>query len=842
MKSIFNSNVFSGKSDKRMFILTAIIVFLFLILVMQLVNLTIVQGTSYSEKSKNTSIRTITVSGSRGSILDSSGIVLAYDEKSYDVVFKKDQTKTSSDDRAYYTGILMKTIDIIEENSGTIENEFSIKRDDNGDFYFDFNTTDETVFEKRLSSWKTNMYLTGMDDAEEIYNQLRLRYQIPDELSYDDAVKLLSIWQQLQLNNSSGYLSITIAKDVNINTVSELKARSEELEGVDISEGTVRVYPKQSTAAHIIGYMGKMQDNDTIAEMQALGYSSDDLIGIAGIESTMESVLTANTIERQGKQEVSKQFSQIIRTLSTSSAKSGNNVVLTIDLGLQEALEESLENNIAEIYKKQQEEYTANKSDYEDQMLEDGRTDEIKFATTGAAVVIDINSGKVLAMASYPSFDLNLFTNGISEVDYEALTDEDTTPLFNKAVSSKGTPGSIFKMVTATAGLMEYDTTGITVNTTISDGGYFTAVLGEDADTATEEEIKSCPSCWVRPNFSKHKDQNVVLAIKNSCNYYFFTVAYRLGISNLTKWADNFGLTEKTGIQLPAEAVGQVGGQEVLYDNTKDASNQKTAIPILVKRLLISELKNFGQERSVEYTDEELDNAAEALLKLASNDEEEMGPKIRTILSENLGISKTISSSKGWDKTVASILTELMWNPTRTILTGIGQGVAAVTPVGVSRYVAAILNGGTVYDLSIVDKIASSSGTVLEEIEPSVYKQLDIPEEYLAAIKEGMREVVSEEDQGTASSYFKNYKYIDEIGGKTGTAQVSNIDIENNSWFVGFTPYENPEIVVVVYVPHGLSGGLSSLVAKDVFTYYLDEKARTAEVDIPDSNTLVGDS
>lgn len=838
MKSIFNLSIFTGKSDKRIYVLTAIIVLLFLILLGQLINLTIVQGTSYSEKLKNTTIRTITVKGSRGSILDSSGIVLAYDEKSYNVVFKKDQTKTSSDDRAYYTGILMKTIDIIEKNSGTIVNDFSIKRDENGEFYFDFNTTDQTVLEKRIKSWKTNMYVSNIDSVEDIYNELRKRYQIPDELSYDEAVKLLSIWQQLQLNNSSGYLSISVANDVNINTVSEIKARSEELEGVDISEGTVRIYPKQSTAAHIIGYLGKMQDSDTIAQNKKLGYSSDDLIGISGIESTMESVLTANTTERQGKQEVEvNSSSQIIRTLSTTAAKSGNNVVLTIDLGLQEALEESLENNIAEIYKEQQKKYTDNQSDYEAQMLEDGRTDEIKFASTGAAVVIDINSGKVLAMASYPSFDLNLFTSGISDEDYKVLSDEDTTPLFNKAISSKGTPGSIFKMVTATAGLMEYETTHITIDTKISDGGYFTDVLPEGA-----EPTKNTPSCWIRPNFAAHKDQNVVLAIKNSCNYYFFTLAFRLGIDNLNKWADNFGLSEKTGIQLPSEATGQIGGQNILYDNTKDSSNQKTSIPVLVKRLLISELKNFGQQRSTEYTDEELNTAAEALLKLASNDEDEMGPKIRTILSEDLGISKTISSSKGLDKTVASILTELMWNPTRTILTGIGQGVAAVTPVGVSRYVAAVLNGGTVYNLSVVDKIASSSGTVLEEVKPSVYKQLDIPKEYLAAIKEGMREVVSEEDQGTAAKYFKNYKYIDEIGGKTGTAQVTNIDIENNSWFVGFTPYDNPEIVVVVYVPHGLSGGLSSLVAKDVFTYYLDEKARTADVDIPDTNTLVGDS
>ena len=123
-------------------------------------------------------------------------------------------------------------------------------------------------------------------------------------------------------------------------------------------------------------------------------------------------------------------------------------------------------------------------------------------------------------------------------------------------------------------------------------------------------------------------------------------------------------------------------------------------------------------------------------------------------------------------------------------------------------------------------------------MQPKLVEDLEIPAQYLEAIKEGMREVVSPEDQGTAAKYFDGYKYRDQIGGKTGTAQVSTLDIENNSWFVGFAPYDEPEIAVVVFIPNGLSGALSSYTMKEIVTYYMESKEAQSEENLPTPGSM----
>jgi penicillin-binding protein 2 len=114
-----------------------------------------------------------------------------------------------------------------------------------------------------------------------------------------------------------------------------------------------------------------------------------------------------------------------------------------------------------------------------------------------------------------------------------------------------------------------------------------------------------------------------------------------------------------------------------------------------------------------------------------------------------------------------------------------------------------------------------------------------VPQEYLDLIKEGMREVVSAEDGGTAGEYFKDWKYSGQIGGKTGTGKVSDVDLENNAWFVAFAPYDDPEIAVVSYIPNGLGGTYAIPAARDIIEFYLDGKEEQKETAIPYSNTLL---
>ena len=169
----------------------------------------------------------------------------------------------------------------------------------------------------------------------------------------------------------------------------------------------------------------------------------------------------------------------------------------------------------------------------------------------------------------------------------------------------------------------------------------------------------------------------------------------------------------------------------------------------------------------------------------------------------------------------------------------IGQSITQVTPIAVARYISALATGGTVYDAQIIERIVSPSGEVLLDKQPVVASTIDDSQGYLEYIKKGMHSVTSLEDGGTAAKYYEDSKYKDVICAKTGTAQTSSlIDLENKSWHVAFAPIDDPQIVVVVYIPNGYAGGLSAYTCKTVIDYYLDREELTTQDVLPEAGTL----
>ena len=169
---------------------------------------------------------------------------------------------------------------------------------------------------------------------------------------------------------------------------------------------------------------------------------------------------------------------------------------------------------------------------------------------------------------------------------------------------------------------------------------------------------------------------------------------------------------------------------------------------------------------------------------------------------------------------------------------GIGQYTDLVTPFSMARLCAAIANGGEVYDLCLIDSIISPEGEIVSQSSPILASELNCPEEYLNAIREGMKGVVDPEGGGTATKYFSDFSYKDEIGAKTGTAEKTDIDLENNAWMVAFAPYDDPEIAMVVYIPNGYSGAHCSPTVRDVLEYYLDQRLIQTEDFMAPSNSL----
>ena len=830
----------------RYIVLLSLILALFLFLGGAYLSLVLSAETVIDEEGNETvetvTLREIEVEGKRGSILDSNGIPLAYDTASYDVQFTWDTNRRKSSDRANYTRVFMKTIEIIEENGGEVIDSFMIIKDENGEFIFDVQNLNEKAQKSRIEKWCANMQISDPElTPEEMYYELRASYRIPEDMDFEEARKLLSIWQEAQLGSFKSYLPVTIAENVSYNTVLQIETRTNELIGMSIKESSSRVYPKSTLAAHAIGYTGKITAEDDVDSFEELGYDIDnDTVGKSGIESTMEKYLTASTAEKKGAKTVSVDASGgLLEELEYTGAKDGDDVILTIDVKMQEALEAALEKNVKDVHEYQVETYNnPDKKEKYDELVKDRKEPEVNMCISGAAIVIDPRTADVKAIASYPDYDLNLFVGGISDEDYKVLNEDKAAPLFNNSVSSASTPGSIFKMCTGIAGLMEGV---ITTTEPINDQGPYTAHIKDGA---------RAPKCWVQPNYYKHaNNQTIVEALKVSCNYYFYEVADRLGIEKLEKWVKKFGLTEKTGIELTSEAVGKIGGQETLYNREDPIDEQYSFTPLLVYNKIYSILEDYGKERNVEYTPEMLTEATTKIVQLAGSVEGQMqyGDEIRQILSDVLDIPDRISRTDYLPDGITRVnvinqyLSELVWTDADTVTQGIGVSPTQLTPIAVAKYVCAIANGGKVLKPHIVDRIVDHEGNVVYQTETEVIEDLNIPESYMDAIHEGMKEVVAE-NQGGDFDLFKNFTYKDILAAKTGTGKVSDVDLENNGWFVCFAPLDEnqePEIAVIVCLPHGAAGIRAGQTAVDFLQYYFDAKNAVAETTVPVEGTLV---
>ena len=319
---------------------------------------------------------------------------------------------------------------------------------------------------------------------------------------------LYELYYRNRITNWPPYI---FASDVNIDFITRVKELS--LPGVEIETTSVRKYNTEY-AAHLLGYTGAITSETWPTYKEKGGYTMNDYVGITGAESAFESYLkgTSGTraIERNETGKIiSSQWLTDSETGESLAPQPGQNVFLTIDIDLQEQVENILANGVAGLQSKE---------------------------TEGAAcVVLDVNSGDVLASASYPTYSLATFSQ-----DYNDLAEDPLKPLLNRALQGLYPPGSTFKMITAIAalelGIVEPDTQ-------INDKGVYTFYSSPQ------------PQCWYYRQYRRtHGLQNVSQAIMNSCNYYFYEVGRLIGIDLLDQYAAMFGLGQKTGIELTEQA------------------------------------------------------------------------------------------------------------------------------------------------------------------------------------------------------------------------------------------------------------------------------------------------
>ena len=292
---------------------------------------------------------------------------------------------------------------------------------------------------------------------------------------------------------------------------------------------------------------------------------------------------------------------------------------------------------------------------------------------------------------------------------------------------------------------------------------------------------------------------------------------------------------------MTGERVGIVGDQKTLYDNDRDSNDQDTSLPYLVYRQIRSYILACAEYSKVTLTDAEIASIISKCFEMIGNTRAQITSDVEKILVEGYGLSRAyVVEHTKWD--IYSSIIQITWTNTTTIQTGIGQSITTVTPIAVARYLSALVNGGYVYDTHIVDKVTTATGELVYEQQPTLVRKLDVNQDNLNTIMKGMRDMVNESEDhysSTARRYFNAFKYKNQLGGKTGTAQVSDINLEDNAWFVAFAPYDDPEIAIVVYIPNGFSGSMASATVKDIAEYYLDLKYAVEDDSLPADNTIL---
>ncbi len=489
------------------------------------------------------------------------------------------------------------------------------------------------------------------------------------------------------IETNGAFDPVVIKPDIDEETALTLRELEPVTPGLKLLVEPTREYLAAPYLSHVLGYVGPISQEE-YEELRGQGYLFQDYTGKSGVELTYESVLRG----RPGKKLIEVDaLGRELKVISERRPLDGTNLVLTIDLDLQKMVQETLQ------------EFTAE-------------------GDSAAAIVMDTDSGDILAMVSLPGFDNNAFSGPLSNDDLAAIVEAPGKPLVNHALAERYAPGSTFKTIVGAAALQERIAyTG----TTITSRGYITVENEYDPNVVTPFY-----------DWSALGTLDFYDGIAMSSNVYFYYLAGGkadegfpgLGEARIAKYARAFGLGAATGIDLPGESAGLV----------PDAQWKE---------------ETFGDP----------------------------------------------------------------WFLGDTYNFGIGQGYLSATPLQIITAVSAIGNGGKVVRPHLLREVQDSHGNVLQRFEKSVRGIVPVEPEYLQIVKEAMHESVT---RGVAQ---KAAVPGLEVAGKTGTAEFGPArpgSQETHGWFVGFAPYDEPEVAVVVFFQRGIGGSDAAPAGSKILDYY----------------------
>lgn len=514
---------------RRMRVLVAAACILMLLYGLRLIFLQLVNGDDFKSQATNTTDYKFTVTAARGDIVDSRGERIATSVTGYNVVLNKLLMGDEDLD-----GMLQKIVELLRANGESWNDTLLISQPDAGGNYTFTAEEGSTKDQKALAAMKDNLGLQQYATANDVMEKLVEDYDLASfPLSWQRT--LGGIHYEMQLQAFSNVNNFIMAENVSEATVATIKEHSLSLPGVEIVETSTRSYEQSTVLPHVLGRVGKItaekwkvtdENGQTTYPLREKGYNMNDIIGISGLESAYEDELRG----KDGVETITRNSDGVIvDTALTTVPEPGHTVQLTIDSRFQKAVDKALAENI-------------------DMINRVYNTGSMK-AAAGAAVVLDVKDGSVLAASNYPSFDQNLYATQYSE--YSA---DESLPLFNRALQGLYTPGSTFKPAVAIAAL---DTGLINRYSTVNCTRVYTYYKD------------------YRPKCTQHGHGNgpidVVNAIKWSCNIFFYDVGRRLTSDVYDAYAYKLGLGQRTGVEV-SEATGHL--------TTKNDSNYMESLDI----------------------------------------------------------------------------------------------------------------------------------------------------------------------------------------------------------------------------------------------------------------------
>ncbi len=489
-------------------------------LVYRLIQLQLIQGPNAAAVESSTVIREYDEIASRGELLDRNGVVMVGNALGYSV-----QLDYYEWDKTQQNRVLLELWGILQEKGVECLDILPLSWEKPLAYtYASLDSGEGRKLEKfvQAQGWGSVAELT----PNRLFGLLCSKYDVDSGLTLQERRAVVGLRYYLEDYQFSNYNTpVTVVEELDIGTVARISERGSSLPGVTIQVTNSREY-HTTAAAHLLGRVGSIS-REEYEEKKEDGYGLTDTIGKDGMEQALEELLRGTDGLRAV--EVNRQNGQVVTEYMLEETQPGMNCYLTVDLALQERVEQALADTLDSIREKG----------------EQSKDGEGADAEGGAVVVIDVNSGEILAMASYPTYSLESFS-----ADYAQNSTDPLSPFLNRAIMSTYSPGSTFKMCTALAALEEGI---ITPETRIYDEGIYTRYA----------DVGYSPRCWIYRQYGRnHGNINVSQALKYSCNYFFYEMGYQLQPERLNKYATQLGLGQRTGVELSGEKTGNLAGPE----------------------------------------------------------------------------------------------------------------------------------------------------------------------------------------------------------------------------------------------------------------------------------------